>query len=57
MVCKTLSTEKLGVKIILKQKILPNDQYFIPTFSFIKNHRNNALNPSTRLLTKSQPIF
>lgn len=57
MVCKTLSTEKLGVKIILKQKILPNDQHFISTFSFIKNHRNNALNPSTRLLTKSQPIF
>lgn len=44
MVREAVSSTQLGIKVVLKQKILRNDKYTFATLFVVEDHRDDALN-------------
>lgn len=57
MVCEVMFTKKLGIKIILRCEIFPNDKYFITTLFIIENNSYNVINPPSRLFNVPKPLL
>lgn len=57
MVREVVSATKLGIKIVLKQEILPNDKHFILALFVREDHCDDALNQTSRMPAKSKFIL